>query len=510
MKRFLVVFSVCLLLGVHAAGQNLKVAEFRLLANSTLASTHGTERFDVNGEKCAIIRVVTPKSDFHFDTGLLHLTHQEKHPGEIWLWVSPLLQHLTISHDIFGKCDYDIPITVEGGRTYEMLLDIGTGRFVSITTTVPRSSVIIDGQDMGVSPIYNHYLEMGVHTILAVNDKHEGTLQKVITTDVANGSVLNVVMQDMSHLYADVVVKVEGRADIFYNGKKVETGQWRTQMKEGTHTVETRQADADPQTTTFTVVAGRENVIEAIPPTPHTGYLQIYTRPRNVEVTLDGTTPIDLTGRQTLAVGTHQLQFQRKGYVSQSHEYKITRYETTTDTVQLERIKYVKPLAFYFGGGYTLASMGGFTVMGGAVIHRHDLQLSYTFGASKSDPVHWYGNNGSWLGTTTYKQNGFALKYGYQFDLLPMLGITPQLGYSYAGLSATVEDGAADYADNASAQLASIGFKLLMVPLHHLYVFVAPQYAFPLSKSDNFKLLSDHSNIKAGGFAATLGLLFNF
>lgn len=510
MKRIFAVFSVCLFIAAFAVSQNLKVTEFRLIPNSTLASTHGTEEIDPNGEKCAIIRVVTPQSDFHFDTGLMHLVRQEKHPGEIWLWVSPLLRHLTITHNLFGKCDYDIPITVEGGRTYEMLLDIGTGRFVTITTTVPRSSVIIDGEDVGTSPIYNHYLNMGQHTIKAVNDKHEGTLEKVITTGDENGTVLNVVMKDQSHLYGDVVVKVDGRADIFYNGKKVGTGQWRTQLKEGPQTVETRKADADPQTTTFTVVAGKENQIQAIAPTPHTGYLQIYTRPRNLQATIDGTTPIDLTERQTVPVGTHQVQFEREGYVSQHHEYKITRYETTTDTVQLERIKYVKPLAFYFGGGYTLSSMSGVTAMGGAVIQRHDLQLSYTFGMSKSDPVHWYGPNGTWLGTTTYKQNVIALKYGYQFDLLPMLGITPQVGYSYASLSANVEDGAADYGNNASAQLGTIGFKLLLVPMHHLYVMLAPQYVVPISKSTNYKLLSDHSNIEVGGFAATLGVLFNF
>ena len=514
MKRVTTLLTAVLLIALQATAQNLSVAKFELLPNDMTASKHGTERFDRNGEKCAIIKVVTPQRGFHFNTGMMHLAHQEDHPGETWIWVSPLLQHITISHDTFGKCDYDIPVMIEGGRTYEMLLDIGTGRFVSITTSVAGSTVVIDGKDVGKAPLYNHYLDMGLHNIVATNDKYEGRLQKVITMNDQNGDVLNVVMEDQSRYFGNVTVEVDGDplADIFFNGKKAETGTWRTQLKEGSYTVETRKADADPQTTTFQVQAGKDNRIKAIAPTPHTGYLHIYTVPRSLQATIDGGKDIDLSERHVLPVGNHQLSFQKKGYYPKENvEYKVVRYETTADTIRLERIDYVKKKAFYFGAGYTLSRrMSGLTGILGATYNRHDVQLNYTFGTSKSDPVQWYGTNDTWMGAAQYKQGGFGVKYGYQFNLLQLFGIVPQVGYSYAHLSSSIVEGTAEYADNASAHLATVGVKLLYVPIHHVYVFAAPQYALTVGKSDGYDMLSSNSDVKASGFSATIGLMMNF
>ena len=435
MKRIIAI-TVCFLLlaAGQAEGQNsLSVAQFQEIKNGTAGFLHATERYDRNGEKCAVIRVVRPRPGFVFDTGLKQLVHQEdpaNRRGETWLWVSPMLRLLSISHDTFGRCQYEIPIAVEGGHTYEMTLDIGTGRFVNITTTLQGSAVVIDGQEAGKSPLYNYYLDMGVHQISATSNKHEGSIERVISVNDPNGLTVNVAMKDMSHLYGDVMVKVDGgqQADIFYQGRKVETGTWRTQLKEGTHTVETRKADCDPQTTTFQVVAGKENHINAIAPVPHTGYLHLYTRPRNVKAILDGSTPIDLSERQVVPVGSHQLLVQHKGYKDFTHEYHIERYATTKDTIQMERIRYVKPLAFYFGGGYTASSLSGITAMLGAVVKRHDVQLSYTFGTSETDAVYWYGDDYKLLSATRYKQNAMSVKYGYQFDLLRVLAITPQVG----------------------------------------------------------------------------------
>lgn len=510
MLRIFTFLAFSLLAYMQAAAQNLTVTDFRLLENDMRAQRKPYEHYDRNGKKCALIVVVTPQHGFHFDTGMMHLARQEDHPGETWIWVTPMLEHIHIGHDTFGTCSYDIPIVVEGGRTYEMLLDIGTGRFVTVTTTLEGATVVIDGKEAGTSPLYNHYLNMGEHTIVATKDKYEGTLNKLITTGDKDREVLNVTMKDMSSLYGDVVVEAGELTDIFYQGRKVETGTWRTQLKKGTYTVETRMADADPQTTTFQVEAGRENRVTAIPPVPHTGYLHLYTVPRSVQATIDDGQPVNLLERQVLNVGSHQLHLQKKGYYAKDVEYRVARYETTTDTVRLQRIDYVKKLAFYFGGGYTMSSMPGITGILGTVIKRNDLQLSYTFGTSKSENVNWYNANGTWTGTSSYKQNSLALKYGYQFNLLQTLAITPQVGYAYSAMACNVEEGSATYADNASAQLATIGVKLLFVPLHHVYLFAAPQYALTLGKSDGFDMLSKNSDIKADGFSATLGLLLNF
>ena len=150
----------------------------------------------------------------------------------------------------------------------------------------------------------------------------------------------------------------------------------------------------------------------------------------------------------------------------------------------------------------------GVTGIVGAVYQRHDLQASYTFGLSESDAVYW---NGDMNTATKYKMSSIGVKYGYQFPLMRQLAITPQLGYYYNSLSANAaQSGNTIYGDGASSSALSIGAKIVLVPVQHLYVFVAPEYMFALSKDNNFKTITDSSNVSGDGFAVHAGLLVNF
>ena len=290
------------------------------------------------------------------------------------------------------------------------------------------------------------------------------------------------------------------------------TGSWSTQLREGSYTVETRKLDCDPIKTTFTVIPQKKNQIQAAPPAPHTGRLNIYTRPRNATALLNGIDPINLTELQTLPVGTYQLQFARKGYVGTTREYTIKHNLTTSDTVSLEKIKYIKPNAFYFGAGYTMRSMGGITALAGATYNNIDLQLSYTFGLGASDPVRWYSEDGNdtYLSSVEYKRSTFAVKAGYQIELTERLGITPQLGYQIEQLSGKVTDGTNLYGDKAAASCISVGAKLVYAPIQRLYLFATPELSLGVSKDNNFTRIADASNISAGGFMVSIGAIFNF
>ena len=507
MRLLLTLFVLFLSINAQVRAQNMKVISFRLLEKDLTAIRHDTQKIDQNGETAVLIKVVTPEKGFRFDGGSLGIVAAEDHVGEIWLYLPRHAVKLTIMHPDYGVLrDYYYPVSVEGGRTYEMLIDIGTGRYADITSGVAKANIFVDGEDCGVSPV-RKYLNYGRHTIRAVKDRFEGETSAVITTSQEKKDIkqqlIHVDMVDMSSHYGDVTVTVDNRADIFHNGQLVGTGEWRTQLREGNYTIETRKANSDPAMTSFTVVAQRQNTVKANAPTPHTGWLHVYTRPRNVKIT-----PIDVSETQTLPVGNYQLEFTRKGFVTQNIEYTVRRNETTQDTVTLQRVTYVKPLAFYFGGGFTLRSLSGVSAMIGAVYQRHDIQASYTFGLSESDIVYWGGDMNT---GTKYKMQSLGVKYGYQFPLMRQLAITPQLGWNYNFLSANAaQKGNATYGDKASSQAVTIGAKLVVVPVQHLYLFVAPEYMFALSKETNFKTISDHSDVSGDGFAVHAGLLVNF
>lgn len=494
--------------GVSA--QNMKVIQFKELSNDLTANLHGTSKTDENGETAALIKIVTPETGFSFDGGSLGIVATEQKPGELWLYVPRRAQRLTISHAAFGVMrNYAYPVPIEGAKTYEMLLDIGTGCYATITAPVAKSEVYIDNQYVGEVPVYNKYLNYGKHTIQAINGKFEGTVEMYVTSDRKTINI-DVDMKDMSSYYGDVRVLVDNNADIIFGGKKVGNGLWDTQLKEGNYVIETRKADHEDSKTSFTVVAQQKNQITAIAPSPYTGYLRVYTRPQNVLITDEKGKYIDLSEQTPLLVGSHQFLFHRKGFVSQTREYTVARNQVMNDTIELEYVNYFKKLTFYAGAGLNISSLPGISGVLGVTAFNNDLQFSYTFGLGYSDEVKIYDTESNYQSTQKYKMNTLAVKYGYCIPVGRQIAVTPQVGFMQSSISSEVVDGTNKFADGASCKCLTIGAKVLLVPFKHCYVFAAPEFGIGMGKDNSFDQIASQSNINIGGFAAQLGVMAYF
>ena len=127
-KALLLICSILITSILPVMADDISVISFKLLDTDLTANTRGTQKLDQNGEKAALIKIVTPERGFLFNGGSLGIVGTEEKAGEIWLYVPPRAQKLTITHEVFGVLrDYYYPISVQGGRTYEMLLDILPG-----------------------------------------------------------------------------------------------------------------------------------------------------------------------------------------------------------------------------------------------------------------------------------------------------------------------------------------------------------------------------------------------
>ncbi|MBR1409701.1 MAG: PEGA domain-containing protein [Prevotella sp.] len=496
----------------------ISVANFRLLESDQTANTFGTEKIDDNGEKAALIKIVTPETELTFDPGYLGIVERINKDGEIWLYVPRRSRKITITSKKFGKLtDYQYPTSIEGAQTYEMLLDIGTGRYVTITTSPTNSDVTVDGEYVGKSPIYNRYMNFGSHTIFAKKDRYEGTATKeVLPMDSKLNNYANVQMSDISDKYGDVTVSVDNNAEIYFENKLVGIGTWTTQLREGSYAVETKKTDCDSVKTTFQVVAQQKNEIKAASPTPHMGYLRLVTRPSDALARYYGSRYLSVEEANPLPIGTYQVDFSKKGYQPLSREFSVRRNETTTDTITLNSIEYVASTSFYIGAAYTVRSLSGITGVMGFTFKNHDFQAHYTLGTSASDPVYCYSFNEEvydYQSTVNFKQSSFGLKYGYQFvlkDNMNHLAFTPQIGVNVDRLTCTAEEGTNVYADGASATCLTIGAKLLYAPAQHFYLFIAPEFDVALQKDENFQRIAEISNITAGGFLVNVGLMVSF
>ncbi len=107
--------------------QKMSVASFKPDERDQTAMLEPTMKLDPNGDKCALIRIVTTERGFQFDTGMLGVVkieeQNEAHPGEIWLYVPSGVMKINIQHSQFGVIkDYDLKQRLKQGRTYVMEL----------------------------------------------------------------------------------------------------------------------------------------------------------------------------------------------------------------------------------------------------------------------------------------------------------------------------------------------------------------------------------------------------
>lgn len=511
------VMSLLLLLLTGTAYAQLRVDKFEARPMDNTANATDTRVDDGNGKFCALIKVKTPPvglDKFYFYVGAFGVKKTVIKGDEIWVYVPRDVESISVSHERFSGTEFEFPEHLRDGSTYELLLNVGGGRYVNIFTQGSEGArVTVDDVEIGNSPVYNHYLTFGRHHLSAVKGKFEGRSE----LEVVEGEGLQPVfipLIDQSSHFGEVVIDVDDpNAEIYFQSKRQAAGTWRTELREGTYEVVTKKADCRDAVTRFTVVAGQENKVKADAPVPFTGSLQLYVRPRATQVVYDNNQPFNQTEARTLPVGLHQFQFTRSGYVAQEREIRIAKDALTTDTIELEAINYLKSKwAFYFGAGYTMSSLGGLTGYVGGVYVGVDLQLSYTLGMSSSKDVYMYKTTSEGhelLSGNTYKMNAMAVRLGYQLRLIPRLGITPQVGYQQQMLTATATRGTGKYADGAKASSFTLGAKILAVPAHRVYLFLTPEYAVELSKDETFNKAAQAANFNVGGFSVSAGVLVN-
>ena len=157
--------------------QDISVTSFSPLPNDLTANTAGTEVKDQNGEKTALIKVVTTQTGFTFEGGALGITKVKQENGEVWVYVPQKSKKITIKHSQLGVLrDYYFPCAIESARTYEMVLTSGVvetvvkkdagGNFLTIKVQPENASVYIDGifQQNVPQGEYSIFLGYGEHT----------------------------------------------------------------------------------------------------------------------------------------------------------------------------------------------------------------------------------------------------------------------------------------------------------------------------------------------------------
>lgn len=202
----ILIFGFISLLGY---GQNMSIASFKMDEADQTANVSPTMRTDINGEKCALIKIATTQKNFSFDVGSLGITYTEsqnsEHPGEIWLYVPNGVMKISIQHPQFGSIkDYDLGGRLKKGRTYVMdltsdqvntlVVDYDNSQILDIDITPNDADLYINGLKQNLD--YNGHasitLPFGTHNYRVVANNYHPEESQVIINDKENKQLLSV------------------------------------------------------------------------------------------------------------------------------------------------------------------------------------------------------------------------------------------------------------------------------------------------------------------------------
>ena len=142
-----ILFILFTLLPMFVGSQNIAVKSFKKASNDMTARvTHPLT--DQNGEKCALIKMVTTEKGFVFEGDMMGITKTEYKTGEYWIYLPNGARRITIKHNQLGILrNYVYPIPIKEAMVY--IMELTTGKVV---TTVVNAEIPMQWLALGSTP----------------------------------------------------------------------------------------------------------------------------------------------------------------------------------------------------------------------------------------------------------------------------------------------------------------------------------------------------------------------
>lgn len=372
--------------------------------------------------------------------------------------------------------------------------------------------------------------------------------------------------------FSEITLHVDAAADIYVNGEKKGNRTWKGILKAGSYQVECRQTNHKSSSQYITVEENDNRTIELTSPTPITGTLAVTSRPASATISIDGkdygVTPRNING---LIIGRHTVTLSRQNYKSENLTVEITEGQTTNLDVTLSDIarmtidsrpihatlyvdgknvgstpyiaemasgdytmrlthhkyhdfekrvhldsshpnvtllldrQYQLPSVFYIQTGMQLGNLMGAEATMGVYISNFNIEGTFLYGLDKSETVYWNYTGGLYARRPierTYTAMAYGGKVGYGIIIGTRWRITPQVG----ALCVTLKD---DGPSKANVISGTAGARADFSAVSGFGLFIAPEMAFAVSKSNTYKQLeSVSSKIKewGSGFNVRLGI----
>ena len=183
-KSLMVLLMAAVSILTADAQKTMDVSKFTRLDNDLMARVTKPVRDKDEGKLCALIRVVTNLTDLEVRADALGIVQQEKHSGELWLYVPYGARSLSFSHAGYYPLLYQYAEKIEEGTVYELRLssmqtadamgqNSNTQLFV-LTHQPDEAKVFIDDMEMpSENGVFASMMSKGNHTYKVTADQFE-------------------------------------------------------------------------------------------------------------------------------------------------------------------------------------------------------------------------------------------------------------------------------------------------------------------------------------------------
>ncbi len=341
MKRTIIILLVNLF-SVLLQAQSINVKSFRMLDNDLTANTNDTYELDQNGEKAALIKVVTNQTGFSFDCGSLGVVKTMQKPSEIWVYVPRGVRRITISHPTLGVLrDYDFPVSVEGARTYEMVLttdqvetivkhDVG-GQYLIMNVSPPSAIVNIDGVEVPVEDgVVTKLITYGKHNY-SVSDPYYKDEQGIINMGKEKQTLNVSLTPNYGLLFISTTPDHGASVYIDDNLSSAGTTPFQTsKLLKGNHNLRIKLAQYETKDTTINVADGKSDVV--IPMSPLYGTVNV-TAPSGCHILINDEDKGSNIFKGKLTEGLYKIEARKES--CRPYETSIQIHKGETKSVSL-------------------------------------------------------------------------------------------------------------------------------------------------------------------------------
>lgn len=244
--------------GVYAQ-KTMDVSKFTRLDNDLMARVTKPVRDNDEGKLCALIRVVTSIPDIEVRADALGVVKEERHNGEIWLYIPYGAKSVSFTHQGYFPLLYQYPIAIDEATVYELRLssyetatagvsqNLNTQMFV-LTHNPDDAKVLIDDMEVPTEfGVFAAMMSRGEHKYKVSAPQYEEVegvfeLGEQPVRETAN-------LQPLFGTFQLQTQPVSG-FDVLINGNKVGTSPYKSErLDPGNYTVRIEKEKFYPKDT---------------------------------------------------------------------------------------------------------------------------------------------------------------------------------------------------------------------------------------------------------------------